>query len=148
MLIVAVIAPSVLAIGNNRLNRKNLEQQWKRDDELEQRRLEREKQSAANQDKRFSAIEEQTHVIHSLVNSELTRAYQNDLESTTEARDLLQKVINLSVDANGSADPEDLIEMNNLTVKINELTRIISNRQTQQKEIDDRLYPNTGDDTR
>ena len=145
--IVAIIAPAILAVGNNRLNRKNQELQWKREDELEQRRLDREKDAEKNQDTRFTAIEDQTKVIHSLVNSELTRAYENDLESTKEAKTNLQRIIDLSIDANGFADPADTVELNNLTVRINDLTRIISNRNNQQREIDDRLYPTYGDDT-
>ena len=148
-LMVSVIAPSVLAFGNSRINSKKQATQWKRDDELEARHIVREEEVARKAQvaadvntNRLKALEEQTNIIHSLVNHQLTLVYQHDLESLVEARGYLQKIIDVSKE-NNEQNQHDLDELSLKDIRIEELEKIVVARLDQQKIIDAKLSNNT-----
>jgi len=148
--IVAILAPSVLAIGNARINRNNQKLQWERDDALEAKRIAREDAVAAQREletqehqKRLSAIEDQANVIHSLVNSELTQAYQRALDSMIASRDNLQKVISMTIASGEIPNPKDTEDLALMGSRISELEHLVLIRLQQQQTIDAKLNGGT-----
>lgn len=144
--IVAVIAPSVLAIGNSRIQDKRQEKQWARDDALEARRLLREEAfekatelSLKKNSEKLKSIENETKIIHSLVNSELTRAYESDLTAVIESKEAIQKVIDITIKLGNDPDPIDLRDLVIKETRISELEHIISSRYLRQSFIDNKL---------
>jgi hypothetical protein len=135
-LIAALIAPSVLAIGNARISARNQDKLWAREDELETRRIAREEERYSRMQESLSSITLEAKTIHALVNSELTKAYERDLGSVIVARDALAKVIELTKQLGEEPSEEDLKALSAKDYRINMLERIIQERKKHQEKLD------------
>lgn len=141
--VVAVVAPSILAIGNARIATNKQKLQWTRDDALENRHIAREKviaskakEAADINTERLKAIEDTANIIHSLVNTDLTEAYQRDLSSVIDSRDALQRVIDITLSHGSETLQQDKDELALKDLRIAELERIVKTRLAHQEVID------------
>lgn len=141
-LLVSIVAPSILAVGNARINEKRQKLQWTREDEIEARNENRARlaeERAAESNNKLKSIQEQTTVIHSLVNSELTKAYERDLKSVSNSRLYLQTIVEMKTIKGQSPEQSDIEELAALDTRIDELQSIILSRLSQQAEIDKQI---------
>jgi len=142
--IVAIIAPSILAAGNARISNKRQRIQWERDDAVEARQVAREKAAqnhtnASNeiQNRRLTSIEDQSKVIHALVNSELTEAYKQNLKALQETKAALENMIAINDSLGLARNPSSAVDLYLVDQRIGALVVKIEAREAQQEKIDE-----------
>jgi len=145
--IVAVVAPSILAVGNARINDKRQTKEWAREDAVEERRIAREHEREQRTETRLDDISAETRIIHALVNSELTKAYERDLSSVIASRDALEKVIELTCQLGEKPDQIDVNELEDKENRIRLLEKVILMRQQHQEILDEKVKPTHPEET-
>lgn len=91
----------------------------------------------AEQHKKFSEItNSKLDVIHTLVNNNLTTAMQDQLNSRTGERALMQEVIDLNKAAGRSPSPESLAALSVLDGRVQFLERALLDRYEQAAEVE------------
>ena len=116
----SITAPIILSMRTERLHRADQERQFAREDHLESLM----KQNARN----VSAKLEQ---IHTLVNSEMTAARQNELDQTRAMLSVLQRVVAKAYEKGIEPEPEDLQGIKTTRARVSELESILADRLVQ-----------------
>lgn len=117
-LIVSVIAPLVLAWAQNRARREEKKLDWAREDQV--------RITLAESNK---AMSNQLTVIHTLVNSNMTAAMQDSLDSTVRELASLRELCELKRASGHEPSQDTLSAIAMAEAKIAELTAMLADRK-------------------
>lgn len=125
----SITAPILLSMRTERLHREDQARQFAHE---ERAALRLEGLVRRNQADTSAKLEQ----IHTLVNSEMTAARQNELDQTRTMLVVLQRVVATAYEKGTEPDPADLAMIKSTRARISELEQILADRLVQLRIVE------------
>lgn len=129
----AVISPALLAVITGRQRRREKLEDYARQDAVATRLLDANRRVAAMAAEASEATQGQLRQIHTLVNANLTKAQQQELDATVAMAVSMQEVIDLKRTLGVEPSLEALEALATARARVTELSRDVAHRIEQTK---------------